>query len=174
MSATCGSSSEGSCARACTGAHCRTGNWCGAVRVWGPQRWCRAPDDCSCWPPNWRSQHPACGHGEGALSGQIGPSSGISEAFADRKAGILGVQQRGNAVIINPTDFAIELNDVQTQALIRELDEIIRNDRYFLSPRIVVLKEILAMLRPEPARPAPLPPLRDDEPPSKGRYGRRR
>jgi hypothetical protein len=82
--------------------------------------------------------------------------------------------RRQKAVIINPTDFAIELNDVQTQALIRELDEIIRNDRYFLSPRIVVLKEILAMLRPEPARPAPLPPLRDDEPPSKGRYGRRR
>jgi hypothetical protein len=26
----------------------------------------------------------------------------------------------------------------------------IRNDRYFLSPRIVVRKEILAMLRPEP------------------------
>ena len=44
----------------------------------------------------------------------------------------------------------LELNDVQTQVLIRELDEVIRNDRYFLSPRIVVLKEILAMLRPEP------------------------
>jgi hypothetical protein len=68
----------------------------------------------------------------------------------------------------------LELNDVQTEALIRELDEIIRNDRYFLSPRIVVLKEILAMLRPEPDRPAPLPPLRDYEPPSKGRYQLRR
>jgi hypothetical protein len=68
----------------------------------------------------------------------------------------------------------LELNDVQTQVLIRELDEVIRNDRYFLSPRIVELKEILAMLRPEPEPPAPLPPLRNYEPPSKGRYRRRR
>ena len=64
----------------------------------------------------------------------------------------------------------LELNDPQTEALIRELDEIIRNDRYFLSPRIVVLKEILAMLRPESERPAPLSPLRNYEPSSKGRY----
>jgi hypothetical protein len=68
----------------------------------------------------------------------------------------------------------LELNDAQTAALIRELDEIIRNDRYFLSPRTVALKEILAMLRPEPELPAPLPPLRNYEPPSKGRYRRRR
>ncbi len=67
----------------------------------------------------------------------------------------------------------LELNDAQTEALIRELDEIIRNDRYFLSPRIVVLKEILAMLRPEPDRPGG-PALRNYEPPSKGRYRRRR
>ena len=67
----------------------------------------------------------------------------------------------------------LALNDVQTQALIRELDEVIRNDRCFLSPRIVVLKEILAMPRPEPEPPAPLPPLRNYEPPSKGRYRRR-
>jgi hypothetical protein len=68
----------------------------------------------------------------------------------------------------------LELNDAQTEALIRELDAIVRNDRYFLSPRIVALKEILAMLRPEPERPAPLPPLRNYEPPSTGRYRRRR
>jgi len=68
----------------------------------------------------------------------------------------------------------LELNDAQTEALIRELDEIIRSDRYFLSPRIVVLREILAMLRSEPGRPATLPPLRNYEPPSKGRYRRRR
>jgi hypothetical protein len=36
-----------------------------------------------------------------------------------------------------------------------------------------VLKEILGKLRPEPARPAPLPPRRHYEPPSKGRYRRR-
>jgi hypothetical protein len=37
----------------------------------------------------------------------------------------------------------LELNDIQTEALIRELTQIIDNDRYPLSPRIVVLKEIL-------------------------------
>jgi hypothetical protein len=68
----------------------------------------------------------------------------------------------------------LELNDVQTEVLIRELHSIIQNDRYPLSPRIRVLNEILGMMRPEPARPAPLPPRRHYEPPSKGRYGRRR
>jgi hypothetical protein len=37
----------------------------------------------------------------------------------------------------------LELNDVQTEVLIRELGSIIQNDRYPLSPRIVALKEIL-------------------------------
>ena len=60
----------------------------------------------------------------------------------------------------------LELNDVQTKALIRELGEIIRNHRYLSQPRIVVLREILVMLRPEPDRPVPLPPLRNWEPPS--------
>jgi hypothetical protein len=64
----------------------------------------------------------------------------------------------------------LELTDQQTEALIRELCNIIQNDRHPLSPRIVVLKEILGKLRPEPARPAPLPPRRHYEPPSKGRY----
>ena len=68
----------------------------------------------------------------------------------------------------------LELNDEQAEALIRELHNIIQNDRYPLSPRIVALKEILGQLRPEPARPSPLPPLRNYEPPSKGRYSRRR
>jgi hypothetical protein len=52
----------------------------------------------------------------------------------------------------------LELNDVQAEALARELSRLIENDRYPLSPRIVVLREILGKLRPEPARPAPLPP----------------
>jgi len=55
----------------------------------------------------------------------------------------------------------LELNDMQTEVLIRELSSIVQNDRYPLSPRIRVLKEILGKLRPEPARPAPLPPLRN-------------
>ena len=67
----------------------------------------------------------------------------------------------------------LELTDQQTEALIRELSQTIDGDRYPLSPRIRVLKEILGMMRPEPA-PAPLPTRRLYEPPSKGRYARRR
>jgi len=37
----------------------------------------------------------------------------------------------------------LELNDEQTEALARELDQLIRNDRYFLGPQIRILKEIL-------------------------------
>jgi hypothetical protein len=67
----------------------------------------------------------------------------------------------------------LELTDAQTEALMRELSKIIDGDRYPLSPRIRVLKEILGMLRPEPVR-EPLPPRRHYELPSKGRYSRRR
>ena len=63
----------------------------------------------------------------------------------------------------------LEQTDEQTEALIRELSQIVQNDRYPLSPRIVALKEILGQLRPEPER-EPLPPRRHYEPPSKGRY----
>jgi len=61
----------------------------------------------------------------------------------------------------------LELTDEQANALIRELSQIIENDRYLLSLRISVLKEIRAKIRPQPAR-EPLPPLRRYEPPSKG------
>jgi hypothetical protein len=67
----------------------------------------------------------------------------------------------------------LALTDEQTEALIRELSQIIDADRYPLSPRIVALKEILGMMRPEPER-EPLTPPRHYEPPSKGQYGRRR
>jgi hypothetical protein len=46
----------------------------------------------------------------------------------------------------------IELTDEQSEALIRELSQIIDGDRYPLSPRIGVLKEILGQLRPEAER----------------------
>ena len=68
----------------------------------------------------------------------------------------------------------LDLTDEQTEALLRELSLIIEYDRYRLSPHIRVLKDILGQLRPEPAREAPLPPPRRYEPPSKGRYARRR
>ena len=66
----------------------------------------------------------------------------------------------------------LELTDEQTEALIRELSQLIDGDRYPLSPRIVALKEILGQLRPEPERERP-PPTQHYEPPSKGRYRRR-
>jgi hypothetical protein len=68
--------------------------------------------------------------------------------------------------------MTLDLTDEQTEA-IRALSQIIENDRYPVSPRIRTLKEILAKLRPEPAREPPLPPLRYYEPPSKARYRRR-
>jgi hypothetical protein len=46
----------------------------------------------------------------------------------------------------------LDLSDAQIEVLIRELGNIIQTDRYPLSPRIVVLKEILGMMRPEPER----------------------
>jgi hypothetical protein len=66
----------------------------------------------------------------------------------------------------------LELSDDDAQALVRLLREAIDGDRFPLSPRIAMLRSILAQLRPEPAR-APLPPLRNYVPPSKGRYWRR-
>jgi hypothetical protein len=66
----------------------------------------------------------------------------------------------------------LDLTDEQTEALTLELSQIVQNDRYPLSPRIVALKEILGMLRPEPER-EPLPPRRHYEPPSRGTLSRR-
>jgi hypothetical protein len=65
-----------------------------------------------------------------------------------------------------------DLTDDEAAALIRELHEIVENDRYPFSPRIQTLRAILAKLRPEPVR-EPLPPLKVFAPPSKGRYRRR-
>jgi hypothetical protein len=67
----------------------------------------------------------------------------------------------------------LELSDEQTAALLGALDRIIDSDRYPLSPRIRTLKEIRAMIQPYPVR-EPLPATKHYEPPSKGRYGRRR
>jgi hypothetical protein len=51
----------------------------------------------------------------------------------------------------------IDLTEEEAAALLGELDGIIANDRYFLSPRITTLQAILAKIRPEPIR-EPLPP----------------
>jgi hypothetical protein len=67
----------------------------------------------------------------------------------------------------------LDLTDDEAGALTSALDAIVRNDRYPLSPRIQMLRAILAKLRPEPARPAAAPPPTIYEPPTKGRYSRR-
>jgi len=51
-----------------------------------------------------------------------------------------------------------KLTEEQAVALVRELNNIVQNDRYPLSPRIVTLKEILGLLRPEPERAAAAAP----------------
>jgi hypothetical protein len=67
----------------------------------------------------------------------------------------------------------LDLTDDEAAILIKELHNIVMNDRYPLSPRILALQGILAKLRPEPARPALSPPPRVYAPPTKGRYRRR-
>src|SRR5215469_14982208 len=69
----------------------------------------------------------------------------------------------------------LEVTDEQAAALTRELSDIVKNDRYPLSPRIVALKEILGQLRPEPARAAATARSpRIYAPPTKGRWRPRR
>ena len=63
--------------------------------------------------------------------------------------------------------MSIDLTHEETAALIRELDGIIANDRYFLSPRVQTLEAIRNKLRPEPSRNA-LPPTKHYEPPRVG------
>jgi hypothetical protein len=58
----------------------------------------------------------------------------------------------------------LQLSNEQSALLERELRRIIDDDRYPLSPRIQMLREIRNLIRPEPVR-EPLPPLRHYEPP---------
>ena len=58
----------------------------------------------------------------------------------------------------------LDLNDDETAALTRLLANTIDGDRYPLSPRIQMLKDILGKIRPEPVR-EPLPPLKVYAPP---------
>jgi hypothetical protein len=67
----------------------------------------------------------------------------------------------------------LNLTDEETTLLLKESDDIIENDRYFLSGRIQMLREIRAKIIPYPVR-QPLPPPKVYAPPSKGRYRRRR
>jgi hypothetical protein len=68
----------------------------------------------------------------------------------------------------------LELSEEQTAALVKALDRMIDEDRYPLSPRIRMLREIRNLIRPEPAR-QPLPlPQKYYEPPRASAAQRRR
>jgi hypothetical protein len=68
----------------------------------------------------------------------------------------------------------LHLTVEQVALLLAELDRIIENDRCPLSRRFKALREIRALLKPYPERPPLPPPPRQYEPPSRGRYKRRR
>jgi len=63
-----------------------------------------------------------------------------------------------------PAEMNIELTDEEAAALLRELNNIIENDRYPLSPRIRTLRYIRAKLPGAPAAPPPLRPPRTGRP----------
>jgi len=68
----------------------------------------------------------------------------------------------------------LELTDDEAAALLKELDDIIDGDRYFLSSRIKTLKAIRAKIRPEPVRTSlPPPPKRYESPRATARQRRR-
>jgi hypothetical protein len=66
----------------------------------------------------------------------------------------------------------LDLNEEKAATLLAELDRIIENDRYPLSPRIRILKEIRADIKPYP-KDEPAPPLQHYEPPRVGARRRR-
>jgi hypothetical protein len=74
-------------------------------------------------------------------------------------------QTRRHELTAIPMGMILDLTDDETAALLRELDDVIDRDRYFLSTPIQTLKAIRAKIRPEPERP-PLPPVQMYAPPS--------
>jgi hypothetical protein len=67
-----------------------------------------------------------------------------------------------------------DLSDADITVLADLLKRTIDDARYPFSPRVTRLREVLAKLKPEPARPAASPPPRIYAPPSRGRDRRRR
>jgi hypothetical protein len=67
-----------------------------------------------------------------------------------------------------------DLTEREAALLLKELDDIIDGDRYFLSDRIKTLKEIRAKIRPEPVRGLLPPPPRQYAPPRTSAAKRRR
>ena len=71
-------------------------------------------------------------------------------------------------------DSVLPLTADEKLTLVAALKRSIDDDRYPLSPRVQTLTAILKRLEPPKPAPAPLPPRKYYEPPSKGRYARRR
>jgi hypothetical protein len=70
--------------------------------------------------------------------------------------------------------MTFDLTDEETEALLRELNNLIDGDRYQFSARVQTLKAIRAKIRPEPAREPLLPPPKPYAPPRATRGRRRR
>jgi hypothetical protein len=75
----------------------------------------------------------------------------------DRRRGGYGDADRGALarLQIRLANMNIDLTDEEAAALLRELNNIVENDRYPLSPRIRTLREIRAKLPGAPAAPPP-------------------
>ena len=68
----------------------------------------------------------------------------------------------------------LDLTDHEAALLLKELNDIIDGDRYFLSDRIKTLKAIRAKMKPEPARESLPPPPKVYAPPRASAATRRR
>jgi len=71
-------------------------------------------------------------------------------------------------------DCLLPLSADEKRALVAALKRSIDDDRYPISQRVRTLEAILVRLEPPKPAPAPLPPRKYYEPPSKGRFSRRR
>jgi hypothetical protein len=68
----------------------------------------------------------------------------------------------------------LDLTDEETEALLKELNDIIDGDRYQFSARVRTLKEIRAKIRREPVREPLRPPPKQYAPPRGSAAKRRR
>ena len=90
--------------------------------------------------------------------------------YVSSRAGCAGIL---SPLTVMLRGMILDLTDEETDALARLLSKTIDDDRYPLSPRIRMLRGILAKIRPEPVR-EPLPPPKVYAPPRVGAKRRRR
>jgi hypothetical protein len=70
--------------------------------------------------------------------------------------------------------MTLDLTAEQQQALAAYLRRALDAEKYRLAPALLPIKEVLAMLEPPKAVPPPPKPAQSPEPPSRGRYAKRR